>query len=215
MPFSGKILLLSLIFYVISIGIAYSPLPRDECGNVCGIIGKNDPLYYLLYGWALASILAIIELILNFIKKTSKKKSFIVLVISLSLILLYCIWYAFLCTTCMRSHPPSCEIYGTTEFLDAKSAARQFIFVQELFYDEYLRYADTQDELVNTGFLSKKIINPLTDKEFTDKDGSGIEGGDNEPKTWSIAVYIPKKEFKWCKLVSGGFWYTCDQYGCK
>ncbi len=90
--------------------------------------------------------------------------------------------------------------------------------MQELFYDKNGRYAETQKELINdSGFKYDKplFFNYLTGKELTDKDGKGIEGGDNDPNTWSVSAYFPRvKVGAWCKITSEGYWFTCNQDKC-
>ena len=84
---------------------------------------------------------------------------------------------------------------------------------QDMFYWENHRYADTQEEL---GLIDKKLKDWVTDEELTDRDGNGIEGGDNDPETWSVTAYIPYREIgSWCRLVSEGYWFTCNQNGCQ
>ncbi len=87
---------------------------------------------------------------------------------------------------------------------------------QEIFYAQNHRYADTQEELIDAEIIDEKSKNRITEKELTDRDGNGIEGGDNDPETWSVTTYIPYKEIDtWCRVVSEGHWFTCNQNGCQ
>ena len=91
----------------------------------------------------------------------------------------------------------------------------QLFSAQELFYTYNHRYANTQEELIDAGFIDKKLESLITEKELTDKDGNGIEGGDDNPETWSVAAYIPYREIdNWCRVVSKEHWLTCNQNGC-
>ena len=73
---------------------------------------------------------------------------------------------------------------------------------QEMFYELNHRYADTQEELIEAGFLTEKFIDEITNKELADRDGTGIDGSDNDPKTWLVTSHIDD------------FWFTCNQGGC-
>lgn len=93
---------------------------------------------------------------------------------------------------------------------------RQLQLAQEIFYKKNNRYADTQEELIAFDILAEKLKNRITNKELTDKDGKGIEGSDNDPKTWLATVHMRYKEFNmWCIPIEEEYQYTCDQDGCR
>jgi hypothetical protein len=96
-----------------------------------------------------------------------------------------------------------------------KADMRQLRTAQGMFYEKNNRFADTQEELINNIIFRVVLKNIITNQEFTDGDGEGIEGSDNDPKTWSARTYIPYQKInKWCHLMSSGYWYVCNQDGC-
>lgn len=97
-----------------------------------------------------------------------------------------------------------------------KADMNQLRAAQNIFYEKNNRYADTQEELINDVVFTRIVLKNITTKEeFTDGDGEGIEGSDNNPETWLAMTYIPYQKFnKWCHLTSLGYWYVCDQDGC-
>ncbi len=202
-PISGKVFLITIIICLILSGIYFLPFPKDYHGRPCGVNINEYTESIFLYGMLLAAIVALVEFVVSFVRKAPKIRIFIVLVLSL--------------------------ILSATAILMALSSARSKSWVasikaeitslrapQELFYDDNGRYANTQEELIEAGFISEKLKNRMTGEEYTDKDGSGIEGGDDNPKTWEIVTFIPTKQFdNWCKRVKEGYWITCNQDGCE
>jgi hypothetical protein len=93
----------------------------------------------------------------------------------------------------------------------------QLSVAQEKFYNQEGRYANTQEELIEAGIIDKKLAHPYTGEEFTDRDGHGIEGGDDNPETWEAVTFIPTKEFNsWCQRIKEGYLFVCNQReGCR
>jgi len=85
---------------------------------------------------------------------------------------------------------------------------RSISIAQELYYDTFGNYADTFEE------LKEYLFYPRANGEYTDADGSGLEGGDTDPQTWSVRAYIDVPQYKNCIMKSPGYWYVCNQDGC-
>jgi len=196
---SGKVFLITIILYLLLWSSYFLPFPKDYRGNPCGVNINKYTESILLYGMFLAAFIALVELTASFIAKTSKISIFIIFL--LSLILLATAVLMALSSARSRSRDASA--------LAAMASIRP---AQEIFHDQKGRYANTQEELIEAGIINEKLRNPLTKEEFTDKDGYGIEGGDDDPQTWSVAAFIPTREFTGlCKRVREGYWYTCNQ----
>ena len=92
---------------------------------------------------------------------------------------------------------------------------------QDLFYKKYGRYAPTQKDLFENGSLPEIMKNPYTGKEYTDSDGFGIEGGDDNDQTWSAmaGVYEGAPSLQ---VICGiekqdsnpEYYYLCNQQKC-
>jgi len=207
MPISGKVFLITIIICLILSGIYLLPFPKDYRGNPCGVNISKYTESIFLYGMLLAAIIALVEFVVSFIKKTSKTYIFIILILSLFLLLIIVVTLL----SGARSKAWVARAVADTHYLrDA----------QETFYRENGRYADTQEELIEAGLIKtygkEKMKSLLTGEEYTDKDGNGIEGGDDNPETWEVTTFIPTREFdKWCKKVKEGYWYTCNQNDCQ
>jgi len=185
-------------FFTLIVGVTIlSILPRDGSGNICGR-DSFVPFVVILLIVLPPFILATIERI----RKKISNKTFIGI-----LILLVFSFFVVIISSSGASRTPhwARTIREMTELRVA----------QEVFWIKHGRYADTQEELIEAGFLREKLRNWVKDRDLTDRDGQGIEGGDDDPQTWSATAYIPRKEIdKWCRVISEGYWYTCDQTGC-
>jgi hypothetical protein len=202
-PNSGKILVITFIICAILLAINKLPLPKDDYGRLCGVdvAGFNSLIFF--FGGLLVFMLSLIELVLKFVKKHSKGTNVAVLI--LSLIFIY-LWFFY-----QTSRKDTRLI---TPDVSIKSDMYKLVPAQEMFYIKNTRYADTQRELTEGGFLENALKNWATEQEFADKDGIGIEGSDNDPETWLVTTFIPVTKFKWCKKIETGYWYTCNQKGC-
>jgi type II secretory pathway pseudopilin PulG len=74
------------------------------------------------------------------------------------------------------------------------SDLRQIKAAQETYYQKYTRYAVTQEELANEGIINSLLTDPSTQDEYTDFDGTGIEGGDLDTQTWSVKAALEKNK---------------------
>jgi len=200
-PISVKVFFLTL-----GVGITlFIILPKDSCGNVCGA-GSIIPLLIL----SLMALIILSAFIMSIIYWLKKKVStltfigiFIFFIFSIFVILVVSVTFS----------GGRCLAHWARTLSDMK----QLNTAQELFYLDNNRYADTQEEIIDAGIVDNiRFKNWFTAKELTDKDGEGIEGGDNDSHTWSATTYISYKEIdKWCRVVNEGYWYTCNQNGCQ
>jgi len=102
------------------------------------------------------------------------------------------------------------------------SDLRQIKAAQDLYHQKYSRYADTQQDLVNDGILSLVITDPATGEQYTDADGSGIKGGDNDLQTWSVKAYLENSrsftreicDHSNSKQIPRAY-YFCNEKGCE
>lgn len=102
----------------------------------------------------------------------------------------------------------------------ARDARRQFDLrqikaAQDLFYEKKLRYAVFQKELVEEGYFSNILVDPKTKKEYTDKDGFGLEGGDKDPNTWSVQTVLGRYKYEICSMKKRKEIYSCNEKECK
>jgi len=199
-PISIAVFILTLIAFI----VIFIIIPSDNCGNICG--GKTIiPLII----FSLVIIIPLTFLIIKWRKDKISAGALIGTIISLIILLFLAFGIVFL------SSGTRCSPYWRSTMPNINSLR----VAQEMFFSEKNRYADTQEELIESGIMTAKVKffdDKRIEKEFTDKDGSGIEGGDNDPKTWSATAYVPSKEVsKWCMLISNGYWYTCNQDGCR
>lgn len=194
-PTSFKILFLIFIVAIIILSL----LPKDECGNLCGWIDPGyDPLVLMSISFLISLAVVIIE--------TKRKK------VSLSCFCLAIFIFLHL----------SFVVVPITRFCDPRwwgivSDVKQIAVAQEAFHKRHGRYADSWDEIIESGELRQRVKYWKTEKELADADGYGFEGGDNDPQTWSVVApeFIPDiKIDKWCRLVRKGYWLSCDQDGC-
>ena len=141
--------------------------------------GKNvlDIVYFFatLFG-VTAIILEVIAISTRFIKHLPWKKPIFIFILFFLLI----IFIAFFMAISMQ---------GRCKTMSAKilSDLRIIAAAQEIFYQKNSRYADTQQELSE---LMSVAYDPVTKKEYTDEDGVGIEGGDDNPNTWSVQALL-------------------------
>ena len=92
---------------------------------------------------------------------------------------------------------------------------------QGRYYEKYARYASTQEELVGDGALQSILADPYMHKEYADFDGSGIEGSDNNDRTWSVMMGVYEGAPS-LQAICGAekqnsnpkHYYLCDQQGC-
>ena len=174
----------------------------DEFGVICG---SNN-----LVPLGTGSTIVLLPLIVAIIDRRNKKISnaTLVKILIVSIIFSLLIGLHFLLFGCSRCKP---------DWMRTIADMKQLSITQEIFYKKNNRYADTQEELMETLGISVKFtdITDSINKELTDQDGKGIEGGDNNPETWSATCYMHYKEFNdWCRLIDKEYWYTCNQDGC-
>ena len=194
-PLSIKV---SLLVSAIGLVIFYN-LPTDEFGEMCG----SNSLIPFGLGFTMV-LLPLMVIIIERRKKEISNATFVKILIALITLSLI-VSLSFLLSGCSRCYPA---------WMRTIPNMRQLSMAQEIFYKENNRYADTQEELMETLGMNVKFTDS-TNKELTDKDGEGIEGGDNNPETWSTTCYISYKEFNnWCRLTDKEYWYTCNQDGC-
>lgn len=192
---------IKFLFWVILISLAiFYFLPVDEFGLKCG---RESPIPYIIL--LLAILLPLMVAIIERLKKKISNSMFGAIL----LILLF-----FLLTLIIILNQ-GCSRCGYSWWV-TRSDMNQLKFAQEMFYEKNNRYADTQEELIaDVKIFNEKLKNRTTGEEFTDKDGKGIEGGDNNPETWAAVSYIRYKKLnKWCRMVSEEYMYICDQDGC-
>ncbi|MFH1575348.1 MAG: hypothetical protein ABIB55_00150 [Candidatus Nealsonbacteria bacterium] len=195
-------LLIKVFFLTITVGSAILYiLPADEFGAKCG--SKNlIPFVVIL----LMALLPFIAMVIERLKKGISKTFFFLASLLLFTLMIVVMWIILDqgCTLCAHS------------WTNTLADMRQMHAAQEMFYEKNKRYADTQEELINeVGIFTEKFKNTMTGEEFADKDGKGIEGGDNDPETWSAITYIfPEKFDGWCRRIEEGYWYICDQEDC-
>lgn len=194
--FSIKFLLLTFILGLVIFYI----LPVDEFGARCG--SKSFiPLIVIILMVFLPLIVAIIEKI----RKKISVITFIAILIVLMLVFLI-IGLVFL------SGGNRC----VPDWKTTISNMQQLRIAQQIFYEQNNQYAKTQQELIEADILVGKLKNKTTNKEFIDKDGNGIDGGDNNSQTWSARTYVEYKEFNaWCIQKDKGYLYICNQNGCQ
>jgi hypothetical protein len=70
------------------------------------------------------------------------------------------------------------------------SDLRQIAAAQETYHQKYSYYANSQQELVSDGIIEEALADPSTGDQYADADGTGIEGSDNDPQTWSVRVSL-------------------------
>lgn len=102
--------------------------------------------------------------------------------------------------------------------MDAKRVAdlRQIHVVQLVFFSENQRYAVNQHELVENGYLSAILTDPMTDKEYTDADGVGLEGGDDNPLTFLVQAALEGNHtHEICSKKEMENIFICTQGGCE
>jgi len=187
----------SLLISAIGLVVFYN-LPMDEFGVICG---SNN-----LVPLGTGSTIVLLPLIVAIIDRRNKKISnaTLVKILIASTTLFLAMGLYFISFGCSRCRPG---------WMRTIADVRQLGMAQEIFYKQNKRYADTQEELME--IIGVKLKELETGKEITDKDGKGIEGGDNDPKTWSATCHMTYKEFNdWCRLIDKDYWYTCNQDGC-
>jgi len=176
---------------------------------ICFGVKLNHPLlpYIIL-------VLAILfEIIAHWLRKKNNlpvKKS--IFSFSSFLLLFFIAWLFFgflLVSMC------ACGSIGKAKDALKISDLRQVKIAQEMFYEKNSRFAVSQKELVDAGIFTTALINPTTKKEYTDADGLGLEGGDNNPNTWSVQAILMDYNLEICsrekqKLI----FYYCNQTDC-
>ena len=194
-PLSIKVFFLIAIFGLV---VLYF-LPVDELGRKCGSES--------LIPFGIGLLMVLLPLTTVIVERLKKKISNVsLLIFLLLLILLASVIWIILNQGCGRC---------AYSWQRIRAEMHQLQIAQEIFYKDNNRYADTQEELIDASIFTEKFKNAITNEEFTDSDGEGIESGDNNPKTWSAITYISYKKFnKWCWLTSEGYWYICNQDGC-
>lgn len=203
-PFVVKIFFVTILVALV-VGIINVLIPdyyKNDKGDVCGVIslGTLSSIIFI-FGTLLTFLLSVVELI-HRIKNHQPLSNFISFILLLSIILFVIFLGLISVNTARIKSRYACTMSGVAQSRVA----------QELFYDENGRYASTLEELFGSNY--SRLINCFTGKELTDRDGVGIEGGDNDPNTWEVAAFIPQKEFgSWCKIKTGGYWYYCNQTG--
>ncbi|MFH1643164.1 MAG: hypothetical protein ABH967_00805 [Patescibacteria group bacterium] len=193
-PLSIKAFLLISTFGL----VVFYNLPMDEFGAICG----SNSLVPLGTGSTIVLLPLIVAIIDRRNKKISNATLVKILIVSTTLFLAISLHFiSFGCSRCKPS------------WMRTIADMRQLSVAQEIFYKKNNKYADTQEELME--IISVKFKELETGKEITDKDGKGIEGGDNDPETWSATCHMSYKEFNdWCRLTDEEYWYTCNQDGC-
>ncbi len=194
--FSIKFLLLTFIFGL----VVFYILPVDEFGTKCGSASFIPVIVIIL--------MVFLPLIVAIIEKIRKKISIITfIIIFIVLILVFLVAGLIFLQGGNRC---------ASNWRATISNMHQLRIAQEIFYEKNNQYAKTQEELIKADILIGKLKNKITNKEFTDMDGNGIEGGDNNSQTWSARTYIQYKEFNaWCIQKDKKYLYICNQNGCK
>lgn len=186
--------ILSLIPYALVFFDKFLPfefLTGGSCTQykICGAIDIN----YIF--WPLFLINLILGILLIFFKKNIKK---------LIILVLFAIFiFSFIFT----SNDVRCRNYNTKR----KADLFQIKLAQELYYDAHNRFADNFDELIANKILGEYLKEPGSGKIYSDEDGFGLDGGDNNPNTWSVRSYINEPEYEYCLKTSEGYWFVCDQ----
>ncbi|MDI6591815.1 MAG: hypothetical protein QME61_02695 [Patescibacteria group bacterium] len=192
---SQKIFFLS---FIIGLTILYL-LPTDEFGIKCG--SKSFVPFVVILLMVLIPLSALI------IERARKRISNLVF----GGIFILLILFVFSVGLMILGHGTRCVPSWQRTLADMRQLRR----AQEIFYKSNNRYADTQEELISAGILSAKFKNLATSKEFTDRDGGGIEGSDNDPETWLATTHLQYQEIdKWCRVINRDYWFTCNQDGC-
>lgn len=86
---------------------------------------------------------------------------------------------------------------------------------QEDFFEQESLYANSQAELVEKGYLLQIVVDRVSGLEYTDEDGVGLEGGDNDPKTWSIKTVLETGEHEICASQKTTQFYVCNEKTCE
>ena len=196
--------IISRIFFVLfCLIIIYDFIARVEQKFYC--FGHQIDLYILLSFLIISIIFKITALLIQRKHQLQIKNSiksflkFLLISLILTFALLIILW-------------PS---GGKEKARDAKRIAdiKSIQMAQEMFYENELRYAISQKELFEKGYLSNVLVDPVTKKEYTDNDGFGIEGGDENPKTWIVQTVL-KKYNEICSKEKPVEVFLCNEKGC-
>jgi len=193
-PFFGFLLLLLEVV-----------LPKDYLGRACGLVDLGDiGILVMVVGGTTVGILAIFSLIRGAVGKSLSKKD-VVLVILVLFVVVMAMAIVLTQLGSERRSGRSARIMTDVRVIGIS---------QEFYYVTNGRYADTQSELASIDEFAGPLQDPFTGVEYTDKDGRGIEGGDNDSQTWSVSALLPRKEYSgFCQLTSGTL-FTCSGEGC-
>ena len=183
-------------------------LPTDHWGRVCGIFEPSYIWIVFGIGLVLSFILSTVELIVRKVRKNllPDQKKRLLLTSFASVVIAFFLLFLLLSLGS-----------GSGDRRNAKimSDLRQLRLGQKLHYVSNGHYASTQQELVDAGLLGEELRNPRTKELYTDRDGNGIEGGDDNPETWSVSSFLPQREYSgFCQLLHEGVWFTCNQKDC-
>ena len=173
-----------------------------------GIKLTNPLLPYIIL------VLAIFfEIIANWLRRKNnlpKKKSFF----SFSRFLI--LWFiVFLFLAVLLVSMCACGSSGSAIDTARKADLRQIQTAQKMFYEKNYRYATSQKELVEAGIFPVVIIDPVTKKEYTDADGFGLDGGDDNPNTWEAQTILSDYNLEICRKENKELiFYHCNENGC-
>jgi len=184
-----SIIILIILFISIKISnFPFSLMYFSGCGDssVCGIISA-DIVIFILILLAMISSLFIVN---------TKRITMLIIIYIFSIILI--LWVG-------SFEKGRCRAVNNYNI----QAIKDIEIKQIIYYSINGVYANNYTEL---GITEKKDSN--TNKIIADKDGVGFDGGDNDPNTWSARVFIKQPKFKYCRLLSDGYWLTCNQDGC-
>jgi hypothetical protein len=188
-------------------------LPFFE-SSLSGRSGEEYFCYgYRIYNcfWVLLVSLAVIfECINLFIKKrqgllkvaTKRLIKFLTIYV-----ILFIIFTILLASPCVSTYKARNAVQRAT--LSAIQACQADFFEQES------RYANSQAELIEKGCLLQIVVDPVSGLEYTDEDGFGLEGGDNDPKTWSVKTVLETGEYEICASQKTTQFYVCNEKTCE
>ena len=191
----------TLIFYVLIIlssflsFLPFSFLTGGDCESykICGGIDASPVLLSLFLINLVSGILLV------FLKRMGKK-----------LITVFIIFIIFALFNITVLNGERCKSYNA----ERKSDLAQIKTAQEIYYGNQGRFANNFDELIADKDLTSPLKDPKSQKIYSDADGTGLDGGDENPATWSVRAYIDKPTYNYCVKTSKGHWFVCNQSGC-